>query len=125
MLIRYKAWYADGGVYEGADDEAFNLPADGFLAMMVCHPDGTRRSISGNEFIWIAHGLVGTVFGQSSGGYDRMPFTEAKADVIARYGADTHVIRGQHTDEHTIRRVMRECAAYWGYPPPLKQIMSA
>ena len=65
--IKWKAWYADGKTYEGEDYDARALPDDGFLCMMLCHPDGTRRTISGNDILWIAEGLQGPVFGQSGG----------------------------------------------------------
>ena len=120
--IKWKAWYADGKTYEGEDNDARDLPEDGFLGMMLCHPDGTRRVISGNDIIWIADGLAGPVFGQSNGSLENIPFEKAKAEILARYPG-ARVIRGKHTDEHTMRRVSDELMKYWGYPPPLKDIM--
>jgi hypothetical protein len=52
-VARFRAWYTEGRVFDGASFEDWRaLPDDGVLTVMLWFGNGTRRVEQGNDFYW-------------------------------------------------------------------------
>lgn len=107
--VVWRVWYTEGRVFDGASGEEFAaLPEDGFLGMVVCYPDGTRRVMSGDDYYWTAPGDAGPIY--AHGTWNLSP------EIIMRRYPGASIKLGRWTDEETIRRVNAEMMAYAPYP---------
>jgi hypothetical protein len=108
-MIRWRAWYRGGGVFDSEETEWADLPDDGLLIVAILFNEYSRggeryrRIMMGSDWCWLC---------ELEGRWTLCEGNETKEEILERY-PDAVLKRGAWTSDEELDRVRTE-SLEWG-----------